>query len=149
MKPPKNPISFNQHVEKKRSEEQNQAFLDFAAEYSKANEQANFAKENFLTAWKRGVLKIGVEFFNLKCGIHEVKEKWQACPNFEFINQTILNKSHGQQTLLALMYSFYDPIEGQKLLEKIGSPNWIDARGSLDDEGVEIIGQLWMYYSGW
>lgn len=47
------------------------------------------------------------------------------------------------------MYSFYDPEEGQKLLERFGTPNFVDALGVLDFKGTEIIATLWSNHSGW
>ena len=151
MEPPKKPIAFDEHAEKKRKIEQEKSLQEFVEVYKKSTdpEASTRARENFLAAWKQGVIKLGVENFNLTCSVHEIKEKWQAPQNFEFIRKTILNKSHGQQVLLALMYSFYDPIEGHKLCELVRMPNFVDARAALDDEGIKIISELWLYYTGW
>lgn len=95
---------------------------------------------SFDKAWKQGVAKVGVEFFNLKASSLEAAEKrWQLEPNYQFIKEVIRGYSHGKQVLLAMMYSFFDPECGQELLEQVGVSNYVDARSYLDDEGIHII----------
>lgn len=104
----------------------------------------------FDNAWKKGVKKIGIEFFNLKASSLDVAEKrWQLEPNYQFITESIGGCSHGKQVLLAMMYSFFDPECGQELLEKVGTPNFVDARNYLDEEGIHIISELWNSHYGW
>ena len=110
----------------------------------------NDEKNRFDKAWKQGVKKVGVEFFNLKAPSLELAEKrWQMEPNYAFINEAIGDYSHGKQVLMAMMYSFFDPECGQELLIKAGTPNFVDARSHLDSEAIQIISDLWSNHYGW
>ncbi|MCE3045463.1 MULTISPECIES: hypothetical protein [Legionella] len=110
----------------------------------------NDPKTRFDKAWKKGVAKVGVEFFNLKASSFEAAEKrWQLEPNYQFIKEAIGGYSQGKQALLALMYSFFDPECGQELLNKVGLPNYVDARSHLDLASIEIISELWLNHYGW
>ncbi|HGD2615552.1 TPA: hypothetical protein ACI3W1_002560 [Legionella pneumophila] len=104
----------------------------------------------FDKAWKQGVKKVGVEFFNLKASsLNDAHKRWQLEPNYQFIKEAIGGYSHSKQVLLAMMYSFFDPECGQELLEKVGTSNFVDARAYLDEEGVYIISELWNSHYGW
>lgn len=74
-------------------------------------------EELFVSAWKKGIKKVGVEFFNIKASsLDMAQKKWQLEPNYLFIKNAMGSYSHGKQVLLGLMYSFYDPECGQELL---------------------------------
>lgn len=104
----------------------------------------------FVVAWKKGIEKTGLEFFNIKASsLSAAEKKWQLEPNYEFIQNAIGGYSHGKQVLLGLMYSFFNAEDGQKLLEKAGTPNFVQARAILDQESLEIVAQLWTNHSGW
>lgn len=104
----------------------------------------------FLEAWKQGINKVGTEFFDIKADtVDAATDKLQLQPNFKFIKEAIGGYSHGKQVLLGLMYSFYNPEDGQKFLEQSNTANFVDALNVLDDEGRKIISQLWMNHSGW
>lgn len=104
----------------------------------------------FLEAWKQGINKVGAEFFDIKANtVDAATDKLQLQPNFKFIKEAIGGYSHGKQVLLGLMYSFYNPEDGQKLLEQSNTANFVDALNVLDDEGKKIISQLWLNHSGW
>lgn len=116
----------------------------------KIKNNSEHAPRNFLEAWKDGIKIVGEEFFNIKSDtVDAATNKWQLAPNLEFIQQSSGGYSHGTQVLLALMYSYYDPDEGQKLLERFGTPNFITALAVLDIKGTEIITTLWLNYTGW
>lgn len=118
-------------------------------ELGKVSEHNAVADERFLLAWKRGVHKLGLEFFNIKTNVEETKDKNDLRPNYDFIKKTIAGYSRGQQALLGLMYSFFDPEEGQKLLEKIQMSNFVDALAILDLDGQKIVSELCENYTGW
>lgn len=87
----------------------------------------------FDKAWKQGVKKVGVEFFNLKeSSLNDAHKRWQLEPNYQFIKEAIRGYSHSKQVLLAMMYSFFDSECGQELLEKVGTSNFVDARSYLE-----------------
>lgn len=110
---------------------------------------AREAPQKFLAAWKNGIELAGEQFFNLKTSVAAADNKWQLAPNFKLIHCAIGMRSHGQQCLLALMYSFYDSLEGQKLLERVSDGSFVDALSALDLEGKKIISELLLNYVGW
>jgi len=64
----------------------------------------------FVSSWKKGIKKVGAEFFNIKASYLDItQKKWQLEPNYQFIKNAIGSYSHGKQVLIGLMYSFYDP----------------------------------------
>lgn len=130
-------------------DEQERLREKFIAAVENAQREITICKERFLIAWKAGIEKLGANYFKLKVDINDVTDKWQACPDYEAINKTILSKSRSQQVMMALMYSFYDSIDGQRLLEIIGISNFLDARAALDEEEIIIISELWLHYIGW
>ncbi len=115
-----------------------------------ARKKANQSDALFIDAWKKGIKKVGAEFFSIKASsLDAAKKKWQLEPDYEFIQNAMGGYSHGQQVLLALMYSFFDPEYGQELLEKTQKPNFVEARSILDEEAFQIITNLWLYHTGW
>ena len=104
---------------------------------------------HFLKAWKAGIKKVGENYFELKCPIDNITDKWQACPKTPFILEVAGSISHGQAALLGLMCSFYNSEDGQKILEKVILPNFVDALAILDDESRKIVSDLCLTYSGW
>lgn len=142
----KEPLDFTAFRDKKID---NKAVDQFYVKLKKIREHEMRAEERFLIAWKRGVLLLGLEFFNVECNIHEITDKSQLTPDIEYINQVIGGYSHGSQILLGLMCSFYNSEEGQKILNKVGAPNLIDALAIIDFNAREIIGELWLNYTGW
>lgn len=104
----------------------------------------------FVAAWKKGIQKVGAEFFNIKASsLDAAQKKWQLEPNYGFIQSAMGGYSHGKQVLLAMMYSFFNPEDGQKLLEKTQTPNFVQALSILNKEGRSIIAQLWLHHTGW
>ncbi|HGU7213685.1 hypothetical protein [Fluoribacter dumoffii] len=108
------------------------------------------SEELFVSAWKKGIKKVGAEFFDIKASsLDMAQKKWQLEPNYQFIKNAIGSYSHGKQVLLGLMYSFYDPECGQELLIQVQSPNFVQAIFILDEEARNIIAQLWLHHTGW
>ena len=140
------PIHFQDHQSKKAA---NAIAASYATAAAKTNALQTDAPKKFLAAWIRGIKKVGPEFFKIKGNLSEANDKWQLEPNLDFIRQAIGGLSHGQQVLLGLLYSFFDSIEGQKLLAQADAPNLVDALAILDLDGRKIIAELWMYYTGW
>ena len=109
------------------------------------------APAKFLVAWKKGVNKVGHQYFRIDSGISvdEAPSKEALQPNWEAINSIFTALSSGEQALLSLMYSFYDSVDGQKLLERSGKTNFVDAIAAMDCAGQKIIAELCAYYTGW
>lgn len=118
-------------------------------EMAKMRDRAAEMPSRFLNAWVCGVKKLGADYFDLKCPLAEIDNKWQACPKTEFILKIAASKGHGQAALLGLMCSFYNSEDGQKILEKVNLPNFVDALAILDEESREIVNELWLNYQGW
>ncbi|HEO1363616.1 TPA: hypothetical protein VAH55_003178, partial [Legionella pneumophila] len=44
------------------------------------------SEDLFVTAWKKGIKIVGVEFFNIKASsLDAAEKKWQLEPNYTFI----------------------------------------------------------------
>lgn len=107
-------------------------------------------RENFLVAWKSGVQLAGEAYFNITAeSVEAAHDKGQLQPNWEVIQDAIGRISAGQGAFLAAMYSFYNPDDGQKLLEAAGYPNLADLASKLDPEYAEVIAALFLNYHGW
>ena len=64
---------------------------------------------------KKGIQIVGAEFFNIKASsLDTAQKKWQLEPNYVFIQNAMGGYSHGKQVLLAMMYSFFNPEDGQR-----------------------------------
>ncbi|HHF0526764.1 TPA: hypothetical protein ACP9FK_003436 [Legionella anisa] len=108
------------------------------------------SEDLFVTAWKKGIKIVGVEFFNIKASsLDAAEKKWQLEPNYTLIQSAMGGYSHGKQVLLAMMYSFFDPEDGQKFLEKTQTPNFVQALSILNPESRQIISELWLHHTGW
>lgn len=104
----------------------------------------------FVVAWKKGIQIVGVEFFNIKASsLDAAQKKWQLEPNYTFIQSAMGGYSHGKQVLLAMMYSFFNPEDGQKLLDKTQAPNFVQALSFLNQDARQIISELWLHHTGW
>ncbi|MDP3560975.1 MAG: hypothetical protein Q8R83_02205 [Legionellaceae bacterium] len=106
--------------------------------------------DKFVTAWKKGIRIVGEEFFKIKASsLDKAEKKWQLEPNYFFIQENIWTYSHGKQVLMGMMYSFFDSEDGQKILEKAKTPNFVQALNVLDEQAREIVYQLCQHQAGW
>ena len=110
----------------------------------------NDKRNNFLEYWKKGVHLAGDQFFDIKSGdIDSANDKEQLVPSFNFIKDIFGSLSHGEKIMVGLLYSFYDPEEGQVLLTEANAANFVDAISFLDDQRKEVILGLLANHSGW
>lgn len=108
------------------------------------------AEKEFLDAWKKGVHKAGIEFFIIQSdSIDAACHKEQLAPNYKLIKNVFGTLNHGQQVILAMMYSFFNAEEGQNFLVSAKVANFVDAFALMDTEAREIIIQLLKNYRGW
>lgn len=115
-----------------------------------SRQRQHMTDDLFVVAWKKGIQIVGVEFFNIKASsLDAAQKKWQLEPNYTFIQSTMGGYSHGKQVLLAMMYSFFNPEDGQKLLEKTQAPNFVQALSVLNQDARQIISELWLHHTGW
>lgn len=136
--------------EKLAQEIKNNPNAKYLDEHYLVFDEARVKNIMFLDAWKKGINKIGTEFFDIKAdSVDAATDKSQLQPNLKLIQEAIGGYSHEQQVMLGLMYSFYNPEDGQKLLEKSNTANFVDALNVLDGLGRSIISQLWLTHSDW
>ena len=110
----------------------------------------NDKQKNFLDCWKKGVHLAGDQFFDIKSGnVDSANDKEQLVPSFNFIKDIFGSLSHGEKIMVGLLYSFYDPEEGQVLLTEANAANFVDAISFLDDQRKEVILGLLANHSGW
>lgn len=80
-------------------------------------------EQTFLQAWKQGVRIAGINFFHAR-GVEYLDRvtHWrQLQPDLALIRKGITNRSQGDASFLAIMSSFFNETEGQKLLDKTGT----------------------------
>ena len=110
----------------------------------------NEKQSKFLEFWKEGVLVAGEQFFKVSSSsVSSATNKDQLPPNFNFIKETFGSLSHGEKIMLALLYSFYNPEEGQLFLIEANAANFVDAISFLDDQRKKVILGLLANHSGW
>lgn len=105
----------------------------------------------FLDAWKRGVVLAGVGYFHVSApSIDAATDKSQLRPkNLDTIESAIEVISTGEAVFLCAMYSFYNSLDGERLLQRLGYPNICDIAAALDYEHARIIADLFTSYCGW
>jgi len=103
----------------------------------------------FLAAWKRGVEFLGPDLFGPKT-LATAKEKDDLRPLREPIEAVFRKESGGEEQFLAAMVSFYDPVWGEQLARRIGSPLSVcGLTFNLDHECAAIVCELLLNYEGW
>lgn len=103
----------------------------------------------FLQAWKEGIELAGPSRFSCTARSIEDAAHWrQLTPDLAVMRRTIVNKSQAEAYLIAIMASFYNDAEGQKLLQKAGLTF---GGGALvvGDKARCIIARLFASYRGW
>lgn len=129
-------------------------------QYEESLKHSREAPAKFLKAWLKGVKIIGWEFFKhndplygpslpLAKSIEDVTNKWQVCPDYDFIHENIGVMSRGQAILLASMCSFYNSNWGGDLMRDVGINGLSDISTRLDTDGAEVISELFINYNGW
>jgi len=118
------------------------------------------APAKFLKAWLQGVKVIGWEFFQYNSplnnssappvkSIEDVTNKWQVCPNSEYIIGNIGVIPNYHAILLASMCSFYNSNWGGELMRSVGINGLADISARLDTHDSKIIAELLINYNGW
>jgi len=114
------------------------------------------APEAFLAAWLKGVKVIGEDWFTHNpqfsepaSSLDQVRDKWQAIPDYQLINERIGVLSGGEAALLAAMCSFYNSEWGGQLLQDLGIQGLADLSAKLDLPENRIVADLMINYTGW
>jgi len=108
-----------------------------------------FPENEFLQAWKEGVMMVGPSLFGCQARTPMDAQHWQALPpRLDMMRKAIANRSQAQAYLLAVMASFFNDAEGQKLLIKAGLTFGGGAR-VVGPKERDIIARLFTHYRGW
>ena len=104
----------------------------------------------FLYAWKQGVALAGPTYFGdcTKNSVQHAKCRCDLRPDLLVINHSFQVLSTNERIFLAAMVSFYDPVEGNALLNQVGFLGLANL-GPLDQERRDVIASLVMHYHGW
>jgi hypothetical protein len=103
----------------------------------------------FLAAWKRGVSLVGESLFGCQAATPTEANHWrQLTPKLDLMRKAIGNKTQSEAFLIAVMASFYNDIEGQKMMNKTGITFGLAASISRDYERA-IITDLITFFRAW
>jgi hypothetical protein len=105
--------------------------------------------ERFLAAWKRGVEILGADLFGPGT-VATARDKNDLLPLREPVEAVFRQESAGEEQFLAAMVSFFDPIWGERLAKRIGSPRSVcGLTYNLDHECTAILCELLLNFEGW
>lgn len=108
-----------------------------------------FPESEFLQAWKEGVMTAGPSLFGCQARTPMDATHWTALtPKLDVMRKAIANRSQAQAYLIAVMASFFNDAEGQKLLTKAGLTFGGGAR-VVSPKERDIIARLFTHYRGW
>lgn len=103
----------------------------------------------FCLAWKEAVMLAGPSLFGCQAATPMDATHWhQLTPKLEQMRKAVANKSQAEAFLVAIMASFYNDAEGQKLMTKAG----ITFGGGallVGDKSRSLIARLFASYRGW
>jgi hypothetical protein len=112
-------------------------------------EQTDRKRAHFLDAWKRGVAYLGPELFGPGT-LAAAKDKNDLQPLPQEIEAVFARESGGVEQFIAAMVSFYDPVWGEELVDRIDCiKSLCGLTYNLDHECTQIICELLLNYEGW
>lgn len=109
----------------------------------------------FLETWKKGVIMAGERLFTnhrdypAPSSVDAATDIWQLIPNYEVINNYYGVASTGEALFVAVLYSFYNSRESEKMFHEQGFHGFGDVANRLEHEQLEIITDLMRYHTGW
>lgn len=113
------------------------------------------APGHFFDTWKKAVKMAGGGLFTnhrdhaCPSSIEEATDKWQLIPDYEAINKYFGVASTGEALFVAVLYSFYNSKESEKMLQDQGFHGLGDIANRLEHEQIEIVTDLIRYHTGW
>ena len=114
-----------------------------------AMEQTKRKKVLFFDAWKRGVAYLGPELFGPGT-LATAKDKKDLQPLPQAVEAIFARESGGVKQFIAAMVSFYDPVWGEELVDRIDCIKSIcGLTYNLDHECTQILCELLLNYEGW
>lgn len=105
----------------------------------------------FLDAWKDGIALIGETHFVItSSSVVEANDKFQLCPDFEILRQSLGVLSGGERRFLIGMCQFYSDSGVANLCHQLGIniPSLADL-ALLDEKHRSILVRLLNSYTGW
>lgn len=112
-------------------------------------QQSEEKHDRFLAAWKKGVEFIGAELFGPGSPA-TATSKHELSPIREAVEKAFEEESCGEEQFLAAMVSFYDPVWGEELADRIDIYKSLSGLTfNLDHECTEIVCELLRNYTGW
>ena len=118
-----------------------------------AQQRSQEANRRFLEAWKRAVVLIGPEYFQVDCeSVDDATDKWDLQPDVMALTEHVRSPiSPGEKTFIGACCSFYNPETGQMLLGFAGDDrmNLCDIARTLDEERKAIVAELFLNDRGW
>ena len=106
-------------------------------------------QDRFLDAWKQGVEFLGTDLFG-PGSPKKATNKSELQPLKEEVERAFTEESCGEEQFLAAMVSFFDPVWGEELANRIDSHKSLSGLTFiLDHECTEIVCELLRNYSGW
>jgi hypothetical protein len=106
-------------------------------------------KENFHSTWRDAVALTNEWADPFFGDVLQSKSRDDLCPRWAEINEAFDDLSHGEQTYVAALYSFYDPEEGQGLLIRAEVENFLEVFLILDQERKDALLRLIKFYYPW
>lgn len=105
--------------------------------------------EQFLDAWKAGVIHAGEKLFGCQARTPSNATHWhQLTPILPDMRKTLPNRSRADAAFIGAMASFFNAEEGQKLLTKAGC-TFGDVVTVLTPKQRSIIAMLMIHFKAW
>lgn len=107
-------------------------------------------KDKFFQAWKDGIALLdqwGTVLF--RGDIEKATHRDELRPNWNSIDRSFGVLSTGEQIFVGVMYSFFNPDDGQDLLKRAGHENFVDGISRLGHEHRSVIARLTTAHYGW
>lgn len=109
----------------------------------------------FLDAWKKGVHLAGERLFTnhrnfpAPSNIDAATDMWQLIPNKEAVNDYLGVASTCEALFVAVLYSFYNGQEGEKMIQELGFHGIGNIANRLEYGQLGIVTDLMKYHTGW
>ena len=114
-----------------------------------SQEASESFNEWFHRAWINAVEIAGPKLFACQASAPAMSTHWhQLTPKLDDIRRAISNRSRADTCFIAALVSFYNGLEGQKMLTKIGC-TFGDLALVVTPQQRRILADLMTHYRGW
>lgn len=109
------------------------------------------APARFFRAWKEAARLAGAVYFGdgTPANLQNATTLNQLAPNLERCTEAMGYLSGGEKAFLAVLYSFYNDVTGQKLMAAANVKGMADIASSLDLQRRRLVSELLLSYTGW